>query len=224
MRWGWDLKKVIVCLFSVIMVFVFAGCSKGTPKDFREASWGSTLDKVIAGEKKKGNENPKVEVDGNNTTVTYKGIIVSGKKAEANYSFVNQLDKPQMIQFLTIFPEMKELLNKYQRKTIPIEEISKLEEKYEAEFNMLPDFLPLDEYRLESAKYTFSELDAEEAKQMINELTKKYGKPVVEKENAIAWGTNRGSISFYQNKYVFYQSSYEIMNSYIKKNQSKGNL
>jgi hypothetical protein len=92
------LKKGLSLLCFAALLSIF-GCSEEKAKDFRVANWGDTVDEVVLGEKENGNENPEIEVDTNETTVTYSDITISGEVGDAEYTFVNELDKPLISQY-----------------------------------------------------------------------------------------------------------------------------
>lgn len=221
-------KSLFVVLFAFLLTIV--GCSGEKAKDFRVSNWGDTVDQVIAAEEQNGNENPETDVDSNETTVTYSDIVISGQLGDAEYTFVNERDKPSLGEY-AYYNGGEKISKSYSkeisesRKDELNKEYDELLEKLKEEYDALPDTYVFDDYRLESADYDFYDLTEEASKKLLEELTDKYGEPERKTNDIISWRKGDTQISCYYSTThtsITYSANFQVMSKFSKLNKSKG--
>lgn len=223
------MKALMLLAFSITSLSV-VGCSGEKSYDFRVANWGDTMDQVIAAEQAQGNEKPETDVDTDNITIKFSDIVISGQSGEAEYTFVNKIDKPYISQYIydndkkgkEIIVELNKDGISESRKEMLSNELNKLEEKYQDEYDNLPESYALDDFRLESANYYFNDMDDEASKRIIDELKKKYGEPIRTVDHFTGWVKNNTTITYDGDSFLRYDSSYEEMKKFTKQNKNKG--
>ncbi|WP_426334474.1 hypothetical protein ACN9MH_10155 [Paenibacillus silvae] len=225
------MKKFMLGLCVSILMLASLGCSNESTKDFRDVSWGSKLDKVISIEKKNGNAGFEEEIHNEHEkSIEYSNLIVLGKKADAEYVFIDLLDNDSFQDRWEESRKWTEELDNPETTQARKDEIYKLMDQRLEEMENQADEYPLDDFLLHEASYRFEMLNAKESDEILAELTSKYGDPKSETyANSITflWENDRSKIEYSPERYsrIKYTAKYSVMEQFadVDKYNKKAN-
>ncbi len=212
------MKRVVLLLIASV---IFSGCGNQTFNDFNDYEWGTDQASILENEAAKGIKVLGVEdLDPSYQQFVKmdKEIEVNGHPATLSYAFQQTFDKKGISESFEALPGSNE---------------EGMEETKERNKDM-PEFVEMDTFGLIGANYTFHDMDDESSRaQLRSDLTKKYGKPVLEQKEpktemeTYTWETDRSVIGYvYTNGdcFVAYGANSKIHKSILEKyNQSKNN-
>lgn len=179
----------------IVVSLIFLTACGNDDKDFKEAEWGMSVDKVIELESENGNEQYYESVgrdDG--IEITFENMIVNGQKVDVEYVFNNRVEK------LDVLTESQQ------------EELDGSDELFNEV--LLKDFILIE------GNYFFIDMNKDDSEEIYNTLVSKYGEPLSESDNGSSfWETERSLVYFSGDDYISYSVTYNTLQKFEELNK-----
>lgn len=207
-------KNIVLLILISSLLLLLSAC--GGNYDFKNGSWGMSLEEITELEMKNGYSEEELEITdgllGKGLDLSVPNVIIDGHEAVATYTFKNQLDS---------FDLIPPVINDKKAE----KEIANIEKEVE----QLPELIYFEDYILVEGMYFFDRLVENEAEKIYNSLVEKYGEPFADEGSLANWYVNDTYIVYYnadgegETIIVTYSATYNSLKKHIKTNKQKVN-